>query len=51
MVPAREAWSAALKRAAGERGRRRKARLTRRRLVRSSGNRKAVVEEILRRKR
>ena len=47
MVPARGEWTAALKRAAGERGRRRKKRLDRKRSPRRTTDRKAVLAAVL----
>ena len=49
MVPARGAWNAALKKAAGERGRRRRLRLAAGNIS-SSKNRKAVLAALLGRK-
>lgn len=52
MVPPRGTWSVALKRAAGERGRKRKARLAARRLaVSTPEKRRQVLAEILARRR
>jgi Na+-translocating ferredoxin:NAD+ oxidoreductase subunit B len=47
LVPARGEWSAALKRAAGERARRRKLRLERQAVVTRTTDRKAVLAAIL----
>ena len=51
MVPARGAWSAAHKRAAGQRARQRKIRLRKARFTTSQTNRKAVIASALARKR
>jgi Na+-translocating ferredoxin:NAD+ oxidoreductase subunit B len=50
MVPARGAWSASLKRAAGERGRRRKLRLRRQQIVSRNPDRQAILAALLRKK-
>jgi electron transport complex protein RnfB len=50
MVPARGEWTAALKRAAGERGRRRKIRLESREIATRSPDRKAVLAKALKSK-
>jgi Na+-translocating ferredoxin:NAD+ oxidoreductase subunit B len=50
MVPARGEWNATLKRAAGERGRRRKLRLKREEIANRTTDRKAVLAAILKRK-
>ncbi len=51
MVPARGEWNAALKRAAGERARRRKLRLAHAAIVQGVSDRKRVIEEILKKRR
>jgi electron transport complex protein RnfB len=51
MVPARGAWSAELKRAAGERGRRRRLRLKREQVVARNPDRKSILAAALERKR
>jgi Na+-translocating ferredoxin:NAD+ oxidoreductase subunit B len=50
MVPARGEWDATLKRAAGERGRRRKLRLNRQEIATHTTDRKAVLAAVLKRK-
>jgi Na+-translocating ferredoxin:NAD+ oxidoreductase subunit B len=50
MVPARGEWNATLKRAAGERARRRKLRLKQQQIATRTTDRKAVLDAILRRK-
>jgi Na+-translocating ferredoxin:NAD+ oxidoreductase subunit B len=50
MVPARGEWNATLKQAAGERGRRRKLRLTREEIATRTTDRKAVLAAVLKRK-
>jgi hypothetical protein len=51
MLPARGEWNAALKRAAGERARRRKLRLANAAIVRGVADRKRVLEEILKKRK
>ncbi|MGQ0654846.1 MAG: RnfABCDGE type electron transport complex subunit B [Betaproteobacteria bacterium] len=51
MVPRQDAWTETLRRAAGARGRRRKARLERERIVPAARDRRAVLAEILAKKR
>jgi electron transport complex protein RnfB len=51
MLPARGEWNAALKRAAGERARRRKLRLASAAIVRGVADRKRVLEEILKKRK
>jgi electron transport complex protein RnfB len=48
MVPRAGEWTAALNRAAGERGRKRRARLRKREIVSTAKDRKAVLARILR---
>lgn len=50
MVPARGEWSAAHKRAAGERGRRRKARIREAQVVPARSDRRRVLDEILKKR-
>jgi Na+-translocating ferredoxin:NAD+ oxidoreductase subunit B len=50
MLPARGAWNASLKRAAGERGRRRKLRLKRQAIATRNADRKAVLARVLAKK-
>jgi hypothetical protein len=49
-LPARGEWNATLKRAAGERGRRRKLRLDRQEIAARTTDRKAVLAAVLKRK-
>jgi Na+-translocating ferredoxin:NAD+ oxidoreductase subunit B len=51
MVPRQSAWSESHRRAAGMRGRKRKARLERQKVVPVSGDRAAVLQSILGKKR
>jgi electron transport complex protein RnfB len=51
MVPARGEWNAALKRAAGERARRRKSRVAKREIVPPAGDRRRVIDEILKKRK
>jgi electron transport complex protein RnfB len=50
MVPAPGGWNAALKRAAGERGRQRRARLKRRQIATRTADRGKVLERILKKR-